>query len=101
MRLTDFQKNRIVEIIHRDFGRDAEIYLFGSRTDDFKKGGDIDLLVTSEGSPEEVESRRIKSITGIQFAIGDQKIDLVVTDNPDTDSRPVVKEALKKGVRIG
>ena len=46
MRLTSTEANAIkhcIEIIDNQ----AEVYLFGSRTDDQKKGGDIDLLIIS------------------------------------------------------
>lgn len=101
MRLTDYQKNRIVDVIKRNFKSATGIYLFGSRTDDTMKGGDIDLLVMVDDKSSDLESRIIKSVTGIQFAIGDQKIDLVVTDNPVSDPRLVVREAVRTGVRIG
>ncbi len=48
----------------------------------------------------EAESRIVKAITKIQFAIGDQKIDMVVTPDAEADSRLVVKEALRTGVRM-
>ncbi len=100
MRLTDFQKTKIKEIVLSLFGSDTELYLFGSRVDDTKKGGDIDLLVKAPYSGIEAESITVKAITKIQFAIGDQKIDMVVTPDAEADSRLVVKEALRTGVRM-
>jgi predicted nucleotidyltransferase len=53
----------------------AKIYLFGSRTDDKAKGGDIDLLIISDkiGLPEKTKIR-----TRIFNEIEEQKMDLVV-----------------------
>lgn len=100
MRLTDYQRGRILDVIKRNFGETANVYLFGSRVDDHKKGGDIDLLVVMSGSIDDLEYLKIKSITGIQFAIGDQKIDMVVTPDISADQRLVVKEAIKTGILL-
>jgi len=48
MRLTQEQVTQIQESIIRHVGKRAGIYLFGSRLDDQRKGGDIDLLIESE-----------------------------------------------------
>lgn len=100
MRITEYQRKKIKDVIEKFFGTKAEVYLFGSRADDNKKGGDIDLLISLTGECENLELKKIKSVTGIQFAIGDQKIDLVVTPDILNDSRIVVREALEKGVRL-
>jgi len=47
MRLSDSIQKLIVDGIRKSFG-DTEIYLFGSRTDESKKGGDIDILLQKE-----------------------------------------------------
>jgi predicted nucleotidyltransferase len=58
-----------------NFDRDAKIYLFGSRTNDKAKGGDIDVLIISDkiGFNE-----KLKITTGIFKEIEEQKLDLVV-----------------------
>jgi len=81
MRLTDRERNAIVSAVHR-YDAQAQVYLFGSRVDDAKKGGDIDLLVRS-ASIGPAERRRIRR--SICDAIGEQKIDILVAadlDNP-------------------
>ena len=47
MRLTNKEVKIIKEVIN-SFLNEAKIYLFGSRLDDDKKGGDIDLFIISK-----------------------------------------------------
>lgn len=50
MRLTPDQVRQIRECIREAFGDDSRTWLFGSRTDDTRRGGDVDLYVESEHS---------------------------------------------------
>ena len=43
MRLSPNAAKIIHNAVHTHFGDDAEVWLFGSRVDDSRKGGDIDL----------------------------------------------------------
>ncbi len=54
---------------------DARVYLFGSRADDNKKGGDIDVLILSNEklSFSDLSKMRIS----FYKSFGEQKIDLV------------------------
>jgi len=45
MRLTNKEILTIKEIIKTHFGEKSEIYIFGSRLDENKRGGDIDIMV--------------------------------------------------------
>ena len=58
----------------------VELYLFGSRTDDNKKGGDIDLLLLCQHSKQtfQLKNLKIKISTEIQDKIGEQKIDITI-----------------------
>ena len=53
---------------------EADCYLFGSRTDDTLKGGDIDVILTPEKLPLSLLSSLRRSILN---QIGEQKLDLV------------------------
>ena len=47
MRLQPEEQAAIISTI-TSFDKESEIYLFGSRLDDTKRGGDIDVLVKSD-----------------------------------------------------
>jgi predicted nucleotidyltransferase len=46
MRITEHEKDVIIEAV-KNVDSDAKLWLFGSRTDDNKKGGDIDIAIFS------------------------------------------------------
>ena len=75
MRITEYEKNVIIEAV-KNVDSEARVWLFGSRTDDSKKGGDIDIGILSSKIKvmEEIEIRQ-----NICDKIGEQKIDLVVS----------------------
>jgi predicted nucleotidyltransferase len=93
MRLSDRERNAIVSAVHR-YDAQAQVFLFGSRVDDAKRGGDIDLLVKS-ASIGTVERRRIRR--AISDAIGEQKIDILVAADL---ASPMARVALGSGVLL-
>jgi uncharacterized protein len=73
----------------------AECYLFGSRTDNAGKGGDIDILILSEKVIERKILRQIKVDFFKQF--GWQKLDLInfAYDDPDPFKAVILDEAIQ------
>lgn len=78
--------NKIVKILHeniqKSFG-DVNIYLFGSRTDDTKRGGDIDLAIDTTLSRQEFRKQKAKLLAMLTRINFDYKIDLVDYNTKD------------------
>jgi len=73
----------------------AKLYLFGSRVDDTKRGGDIDLLVvSSELTKKDLRLLRIEFFK----KFGEQKLDIVLDDGSFIN--PFHKVILKKAVLL-
>ncbi|MGE0430538.1 MAG: nucleotidyltransferase domain-containing protein [Hydrogenophaga sp.] len=101
MRLTDHQAAEIRRAAARHFGADAEVRLFGSRVDDSRRGGDIDLYVETDlRDPDDVFRREIAMLVDLNLALGEQKIDLVVRRRGQTDELPIHRVARDTGVRL-
>jgi predicted nucleotidyltransferase len=93
MRLKEFEQAAILSTV-KCLDNNACVYLFGSRVDDTKKGGDIDLLVMSNSlNSEDKRTIRIK----LNEVLGEQKIDIVLAVD---DSDPFVKLALETGIKL-
>lgn len=99
MRLTDAQADAIRTAAADVFGDDAEVWLFGSRADDRRRGGDIDLLVRpGPGARDRPFHRRVRFLACLERALGERKIDVVV--EAPMDDRPIVAVAHATGVRL-
>ena len=95
MRLSDKYIHTIKKYF-KIFFKDGEIYLFGSRIDDSKRGGDIDLYL-SVIDFDNLFEKKIKFLSRIKRELGDQKIDVVFNINKN---RLIEKEALKWGIKL-
>ena len=99
MRLTNAQAAAIRTAAADVFGDDAEVWLFGSRTDDASRGGDIDLLVRpGRNAVDQPFHRRVRFLARLERSLGERKIDVVVESPPD--DRPIVRVARATGVRL-
>jgi predicted nucleotidyltransferase len=106
MRLSPEQSEIIRQATATAFGADARVWLFGSRIDDHKRGGDIDLLIqppASGGEPEKAPetttlTRKLRLLGLLERQLGERKIDVII-EAPD-DTRPIVQVAHATGVRL-
>lgn len=97
MRLKEEEILKIKENAKIFFDDDAKLYLFGSRVDDNKKGGDIDLYIEIMIKDKIVE-RKIKLLGKLQQLLGEQKIDIVVNDFEN--EKYIYKVAKEEGAQL-
>ena len=97
MRLTRQQAEAIRQAAHQAFGVGTDVWLFGSRVDDNKRGGDIDLLLRPQ-QPDQAMTRKLKLLRLLEQQLGERKIDILI-ETPD-DPRPIVRVARATGVRL-
>ena len=83
MRLSDRMIRIIKAAASYGFG-ESDIYLFGSRVDDTKKGGDIDIAIDTDLSHKEFRKGKVRFIEKILSSGLDIKID-VVKYRPDNE----------------
>lgn len=77
MRLTPEEAGIIRCQVGRVFGADARVWLFGSRVDDARRGGDIDLYVEYAPRVEDEFQRVLELDDELQMQLGEQRIDIV------------------------
>lgn len=98
MRLREKDRTVIRDAVAETFGPNAVVRLFGSRTRDDLKGGDIDLHIETDPLPRTgFPSPRSRLWALLQMRLGEQKIDLVVTERgrePSAIERIAYREGL-------
>lgn len=95
MRLSSFEIRSIVAVFEKVFGS-GKIYLFGSRVDDAKVGGDIDLYIETQNN-ENLSGKKIEFLVSLESLIGEQKIDVVFHRD---SNRLIEQEAKTKGIQL-
>ena len=74
MRIAAVQKKIICDY-WKEKEPSSQVYLFGSRVDDSKKGGDIDILVLTDRKLHHTDLFKMKQVFFSKF--GEQKMDVV------------------------
>lgn len=92
MRISADAAKQAISLISAQFGNDAKIWLFGSRADDQKRGGDVDIFVES-ASKDVMRKLKCKSALVDLF---DLKVDLVV----GLGDKPIHRIAKTTGIRL-
>jgi predicted nucleotidyltransferase len=62
MRLSATQRQEILSIVRRHAGSDADVLLYGSRTRDEARGGDVDLIVHHARPLDPLEQARVQHL---------------------------------------
>ncbi len=101
VRLSDHDLDALERCFKKHFLHEDRLWLFGSRADLAKKGGDIDLYVETYAKNVDL-AIKIKSdfLNELEELIGEQKIDVVINMMLNPYPLPIHEIAKTKGVRI-
>jgi predicted nucleotidyltransferase len=97
MRISPDQAQAIVAAARAVAGADAKVSLFGSRLDDGRRGGDIDVLVQLPMPAVRPAWLAAQITARLQRALGDRKVDVLIVA-PGMELQPVHRAALRDGV---
>jgi len=95
MRITEQERNVIIDAV-KNTDPNAKVWLFGSRVDDSKRGGDIDIAIFSEIIDKDV-MQKIQVMRFICDRIGEQKIDIVTTNS---GKEAIFRLAVEEGIQL-
>jgi predicted nucleotidyltransferase len=101
MRLTPGQVEIIKRVVAETLGDRVGVYLFGSRTDDTRRGGDIDLLI-EPAAPMDPDARldaKLRILARLHRLLGERKIDLVF-HQPEGQQTAFQRLARRQGIRL-
>ena len=99
MRLSNDHQEIIKNTIASIVGLDSRVWLFGSRVDDVKRGGDIDLLIETEHVITHKASLLCRLEGALVMRLGDRKIDTLLKDAA-TEDAPIFTVAKQNGILL-
>jgi predicted nucleotidyltransferase len=100
VRLKQFEIDAIRAAFAALFLSDDKLWLFGSRANLNKRGGDIDLYVETTLDAKDLYDIKFKFINAICDSIGDQRIDVVLNTINNSLNLPIYKKAKSEGVQL-
>jgi aminoglycoside 6'-N-acetyltransferase len=101
VRLSDNDLSALVCLFLKYFGLNDKLWLFGSRADLTKKGGDIDLYIETHAENMDIAIKMKYDFLGeLEEMIGEQKIDVVLNMINFPYLLQIHEVAIANGVRI-
>jgi predicted nucleotidyltransferase len=99
MRLSEDERRIVREAVAQRFGPEASVLLFGSRVDDHRRGGDIDLLVEVPSTPDDPLAAAVALEIDVMRRLGERRIDILMA-YPGDEERPVHRIARRTGLPL-
>jgi len=97
MRLKEEEISVIKNSVKEIFSENSKVFLFGSRVDNQKKGGDIDLYIETE-IIDDIIQKKMNLINKLHKFFGERKIDIVI--NNYTCNKFIYEIARKEGIQL-
>ncbi len=83
------------------FSENDHLWIFGSRVDPTKRGGDIDLYIeTTEMNTKEAIKKESQFILALEKTLGEQKIDVVLNMKIHQCHLPIYEVAKTTGILL-
>jgi predicted nucleotidyltransferase len=99
MRLTSAERSTIRDTVRSLTGPQTRVSLFGSRTDDLARGGDIDLLVEIDHPVDRPVLLGARIGVRLQQALGERRIDVVLAA-PNIAPQSIHRVARESGIEL-
>ena len=99
MRISPAQTEIITQSIHRHLGESARTWLFGSRLDDRKRGGDIDLYVSVSKPLTDWVWESAQLAAKLERLLDGRKVDVRLIDATQ-QAQPIDRIAMQEGVLL-
>jgi predicted nucleotidyltransferase len=102
MRLSSEEQRQIADAARAVLPSGSRVLLFGSRTDDQRRGGDVDLLVgTTAALPaDDTFSLLSRLLAQLYMRLGERRIDVLASVRGGPDARAVVQAARERGTEL-
>jgi predicted nucleotidyltransferase len=102
MRLQSKEIEVISQAAKDAFMPGTSVFLFGSRIDDSRRGGDIDLFVELPETiaPVDLVRSRTRFVSRIYRLLDEQRIDVIISIHNTQDLREVVATAKREGLKV-
>ena len=102
MRLKPSDQKKITKTLLGFLPEKSRIYLFGSRTRDEARGGDIDLLcvLSSSDLVSEIKKKKREALEVLKKDVGDRRIDLRFCVDSDFDKDPFLQSIREQMIEL-
>lgn len=99
MRLTQNQQRQIKATATSQFGESVEVILFGSRVDDTRRGGDIDIMIKTSEPVERPAVMAAKLATRLSRLLNNRNVDVIIQSD-SLEHLPIHDVAERTGIRL-
>ena len=101
MRLDATQIHAIKTATHAVLGEGAQVSLFGSRVDDTRRGGDIDLYITGTHLSMDAQlDAKLDLLVKLKQSLGEQRIDIVFGPAAGQEPLPIQRMAAQSALPL-